>query len=223
MKNLKIDQLIANNEEWIQEKLKEDKNYFEKLSAGQTPRYLMISCSDSRVPLNSLLKAEPGEIFIHRNIANQVNLNDMNLLSVLEFSIEYLLIKHIIIVGHYNCGGVTASIDELDQGLIENWVAPIKDIYQKNDFELSKFDDKKQKADKLSEINAVEQAKNILKTPVYQRALRNKQFPMVHAWIFNMYNGKIIKLDLNEAQLIKDGVLPDFYLEHIETNKAYYE
>jgi len=223
MKYLKIDELIHNNEQWINEKLKDDKDYFKKLSAGQSPRYLMISCSDSRVPLNSLLKAEPGEIFIHRNIANQVNQNDINLLSVLEFSLEHLFIRHIIIVGHYGCGGVSASIDNLDQGLIENWVAPIKDIFMKNSSELNSLKDKKELTDKLAELNAVEQAKNIIKTPVYQRALRKRKFPIVHAWIFDIYTGKIIKKDINEDKLIKDGILPDFYLEHIETNKTYYE
>jgi carbonic anhydrase len=223
MKYLKIDELIRNNEEWINEKLKEDEQYFEKLAAGQSPRYLMISCSDSRVPLNSLLKAEPGEIFIHRNIANQVNLNDMNLLSVLEFSIEHLFIRHIIIVGHYNCGGVGASIDKLDQGLIENWVSPIKDIYVKNTNMFKGMNDQKKVTDKLSELNTIEQAMNLIKTPVYQRALKNKKFPMIHAWIFDIYSGKIIKLDLNKKQLIKDGILPDYYLEHIETNQTYYE
>lgn len=220
---MKIKDLLKNNENWIQEKLQNDKNYFTDLAKGQSPKYLMIGCSDSRVPLNALLKAEPGEIFIHRNIANQVNLNDINLLSVLEYSIEHLFIRHIIIVGHYSCGGVTASIDDLDQGLIENWVAPIQDIFNKNSNELDKIKDKQQKVDRLSEINALEQAKNIIKTPVYQRALRNKKFPMIHSWMFDIYTGKIIQLDLNETKLIEDGLLPDYYLNHIETNKTYYE
>jgi len=223
MKNLKINELIKNNDLWIKEKLKKDKNYFSKLSKGQSPRYLMISCSDSRVPLNSLLKAEPGEIFIHRNIANQVNLTDINLLSVLEYSIVHLSIKHIIVVGHYSCGGIAAAVDGVDQGLVENWINPINDLVKKNSKELSEIFDHSKKMDRLSEINTIEQAKNIIKTPVYQRALKNKKFPMIHAWIFDIYTGKIIKQDLNIEKLTEDGLLPEYYLKHIETNKTYYE
>ena len=223
MKNLKINELIENNEIWIEEKLKSDKNYFTKLSKGQSPRYLMISCSDSRVPLNSLLRADPGEIFIHRNIANQVNITDINFLSVLEYSIEYLFIKHIIVVGHYNCGGIAAAVDGVDQGLVENWISPVNELYNKNLSELSEIDDTHKRMDRLAEINASEQALNIIKTPVYQRALKNKKFPMIHAWIFDIYTGKIIKQDLNKSKLVEDGLLPDYYLTHIETNKTYYE
>lgn len=223
MKYLKINELIANNELWINEKLKTDKDYFSKLSKDQTPAYLMISCSDSRVPLNSLLKAEPGEIFIHRNIANQVSLTDINFLSVLEYSVEHLLIKHIIVVGHYSCGGIAAAVDGVDQGLVENWISPVNDLYNKNISELSQIKDARKKLDRLSEINAIEQAKNIIKTPVYQRALKKRVFPMIHAWIFDIYTGKIIKLNLNIADLIEAGLLPEYYLNHIETNKTYYE
>ena len=223
MKYLKINELIENNDLWIKEKLQEDKDYFIKLSEDQTPRYLMISCSDSRVPLNSLVKAEPGEIFIHRNIANQVNITDINFLSVLEYSIEYLFIKHIIVVGHYSCGGIAAAVDGVDQGLVENWISPVNDLYNKNIVELSQINDAQKRLDRLSEINAIEQAKNIIKTPVYQRSLKNKKFPMIHAWIFDIYTGKIIKQDLKKEQLIRDGLLPDYYLTHIETNKTYYE
>ncbi len=223
MKYLKINELIANNEVWIKEKLKTDKDYFSKLSKEQTPNYLMISCSDSRVPLNSLLKAEPGEIFIHRNIANQVSLTDINFLSVLEYSVEHLLIKHIIVVGHYSCGGIAAAVDGVDQGLVENWISPVNDLYNKNIVELSEIKDSQKRLDRLAEINAVEQAKNIIKTPVYQRALKKRKFPMIHAWIFDIYTGKIIKLDINITKLIEDRLLPDYYLTHIETNKTYYE
>jgi len=223
MKSLKINDLIENNELWIKEKLEHDKDYFSKLAKDQTPSYLMISCSDSRVPLNSLLKAEPGEIFIHRNIANQVNITDINFLSVLEYSIEFLFIKHIIVVGHYNCGGIAAAVDGVDQGLVENWITPVNDLYKKNIIELTAIEDTHKRMDRLAEINAREQALNIIKTPVYQRALKKHRFPMIHAWIFDIYTGKIIKQDLNKAKLIEDGLLPDYYLAHIETNKTYYE
>lgn len=223
MNYLKIDELIKNNDVWIEEKLQEDKDYFLKLSKGQSPRYLMVSCSDSRVPLTSLLKAEPGEIFIHRNIANQVSLTDINFLSVLEYSIEYLFIRHIIIIGHYRCGGIEAAVDGVDQGLVENWISPVSDIFNKHKEELYKIKDGQKRLDRLSEINVIEQAKNVIKTPVYQRALKNKKFPMIHAWIFDIYTGKMIKQNLQEDILIEEGLLPDFYLSHLKTNKKYYE
>jgi len=220
---MKVKDLIENNELWIKEKLSGDPDYFIKLSKDQTPKYLMVSCSDSRVPLNYLLKAGAGEIFIHRNIANQVNLTDLNFLSALEYSIEFLLIRHIIVVGHYRCGGVAAAVDGVDQGLVENWVAPVHDIYKKNLKILSAIDDQQAKMDRLSELNTIQQAINIIKTPVYQRALKRNQFPKIHAWVFDIYTGRIKNLDLNYLDLINEGLLPDSYIKHLDTNKIYYE
>lgn len=206
-------ELLKNNEDWIKEKLELDTDYFKKLAAGQSPKYLMIGCSDSRVPLSSLLKAEPGEIFVHRNIANQVSLRDMNFLSVLEFSVIHLRAEHIIITGHYGCGGVAAAVDGIDQGLIENWTAPVKDLYTSHKAQLDKIPEKQDALDKLSEINAIEQAKNIFKTPVMARAFKNKEFPQVHAWIFNIYSGSIKELGLPLQEWKQEGLLPDFYPE----------
>lgn len=216
MTGLKINELIENNELWIKEKLKNDDNYFTKLSKGQNPRYLMISCSDSRVPLNSMLKAEPGEIFIHRNIANQINMTDINFLSVLEYSIEHLFIKHIIVVGHYSCGGIAAAVDSVDQGLVENWITPVNDIYNKNIDELSEIKDIQKRMDRLAEINVLEQAKNLIKIPIYQRALKRKKYPMLHAWIFDIYTGKIIQQKINFKEFIEKGLLPNDYVSHFE-------
>jgi len=216
MTGLKINELIENNELWIKEKLKNDDNYFTKLSKGQNPRYLMISCSDSRVPLNSMLKAEPGEIFIHRNIANQINMTDINFLSVLEYSIEHLFIKHIIVVGHYSCGGIAAAVDGVDQGLVENWITPVNDIYNKNIDELSEIKDIQKRMDRLAEINVLEQAKNLIKIPIYQRALKRKKYPMLHAWIFDIYTGKIIQQKINFKEFIEKGLLPNDYVSHFE-------
>lgn len=218
MTGLRIDELIKNNEDWINEKLKNDENYFTKLSKGQNPRYLMISCSDSRVPLNSMLKAEPGEIFIHRNIANQINMTDINFLSVLEYSIEHLFIKHIIVVGHYSCGGIAAAVDGVDQGLVENWITPVNDIYNNNIEELSKITDMQKRMDRLAELNVLEQAKNLIKIPIYQRALKNKNYPMLHAWIFDIYTGKIIQKKLQFDEFIKKGLLPEDYVSYYEEN-----
>ncbi len=211
MRNLSFEKLLNNNQKWITEKLKENPDYFKKLSKGQSPKFLMIGCSDSRVPVTSLIKAEPGEIFIHRNIANQVNLTDINMLSVLEYSVEHLFIKHIIVVGHYNCGGVAAAVDGINQGLIENWVSPVNELYHKHSAELSLIKDNSKMCDRLSEINVVAQAHNIIKTPVMQRAFKSGKFPKIHAWIFDIYTGKLIQKDINENELIKEGLLPRNY------------
>ncbi len=216
MKNLNFQKLLENNHQWIQEKLNEDSNYFEKLSKGQSPRYLMIGCSDSRVPITSLIKAEPGEVFIHRNIANQVNLNDINLLSVLEYSVEHLQIKHIVVIGHYNCGGITAAVDGVNQGLIENWVSPVNELFYKHSEELSEIKNKSDMCDRLSEINVIAQAHNIIKTPILQRAFKSGKYPKIHAWIFDIYSGKIIQQNINEEQLIKKGLLPKNYFSYFE-------
>ncbi len=213
MKYLNFNKLLDNNNNWIQEKLKEDSDYFKKLSGPQSPRYLMIGCSDSRVPITSLVKAEPGEIFIHRNIANQVNLNDINLLSVLEYSVEHLQIKHIVVIGHYNCGGIAAAVDGVNQGLIENWVSPVNELYYKHKEDLSLIKDKNMMCDRLSEINVLAQAQNIIKTPILQRAFKSGHFPKIHAWIFDIYTGKIIQKDIKENELIEKGLLPDNYFD----------
>ncbi|RLD47886.1 MAG: carbonic anhydrase [Bacteroidetes bacterium] len=217
MKNLNFQKLLENNHLWIQEKLNEDSDYFEKLSKGQSPRYLMIGCSDSRVPITSLIKAEAGEVFIHRNIANQVNLNDINLLSVLEYSVEHLHIKHIVVIGHYNCGGIAAAVDGVNQGLIENWVSPVNELYYKHKEELSLIEDNHTMCDRLSEINVIEQAINIIKTPILKRAFKSGEFPKIHAWIFDIYTGKIVQQDLKENSLIENGLLPKNYFEIVNS------
>ncbi len=210
MEHIQYDELFENNKKWVKEKLNSDPQYFETLSKGQCPKYLIIGCSDSRLPLTSLLKANPGDIFIHRNIGNLVGITDINLLSVLEYSIEHLNIEHIIVAGHYSCGGVEAAVDGVDQGLIENWVSPIKDLYVENKKELDCMTNKDMK-DKLSEISAIAQVKNIFKTPVMKRALKSESYPEIHAWIFNIYNGKILELPLPLKEWKEIGLIPEFY------------
>jgi len=211
MKGLNYNELIDNNLKWIDEKLSNDKDYFKKLSRGQSPKYLMIGCSDSRIPLSTMLKAEPGEIFIHRNIANQISATDMNLLSVLEYSVDYLNVKHIIITGHYHCGGVAAAIDGIDQGLVENWISPIKNLYSDNYEELSKIKNRDKMADRLSEINVLYQVENLLKIPTIQRAFKRGQELKVYPWIFNIYNGKFIEMPMPIEKWKKEGLLPENY------------
>lgn len=206
-----FEELFRNNREWIQEKLKIDEHYFEKLAEGQHPEYLMIGCSDSRVPMSSLTRSEPGKVFLHRNIANQINLTDINFLSVLEYSVEHLHVKHIIVLGHYRCGGLAAAVDGVDQGLIENWVSPIHDMYKAHKPELDEITDKNDAMDRLSEINVIEQAKNLFKTPVIARAFKREMFPRIHGWIFDIYTGEIKPIELPVDEWKKQGLVPEFY------------
>lgn len=208
MRNKFYKNLFENNSKWIAQKKAQDELYFEKLSQGQSPKYLMIGCSDSRVPISTMFNAEPGEIFIHRNIANQVGITDMNLLSVLEYSVEHLHIEHIVVIGHYRCGGVAAAVDGVNQGLIENWVAPIKELYIKHKHKIDTIDNKQHALDKLSEINVVAQVKNILKTSIMQRAFKRDKYPQVHALIFDIYSGEINELKLPFEEWISAGLLP---------------
>lgn len=204
-------ELFNNNKLWINEKTDKDINYFKKLAEGQDPRFLMIGCSDSRVPLSSMFNAEPGEIFIHRNIANQVSITDINLLSVLEYSVKVLKVERIFIVGHYRCGGVAAAVDNRNDGLIENWVAPIKDLYNQNKNELNLAPNTQQALDKLSEINAVEQVKNIFKTSIMHKAFNMGEYPHVHALIFDIYTGEIRELPLPIDDWKTNGLIPVEY------------
>lgn len=213
MNNKIFKQLFVNNEVWRNEKISKDKEYFKKLSIDQSPKYLMIGCSDSRVPLSSMFKAEPGEIFIHRNIANQVNITDINFLSVLEYSVDYLHIEDIIVTGHYKCGGVSAAMDDVNHGLIENWVSSIRNLYDSNIKELSLIKDKQNRADRLSEMNTILQVENLLKIPIMQRAFENKKNIKVHALIFNIYKGEFIEMKLPIEKWKECGLLPEHYSE----------
>ncbi|MDQ1297218.1 MAG: carbonic anhydrase, partial [Bacteroidota bacterium] len=161
--------LLNNNKLWAAEKLKTDPAYFEELAEPQKPKFLFIGCSDSRVPLTSILQSEPGDLFVHNNIANQVNLTDINLLSIIEYAVEILNIEHIIVLGHYKCGGVKAAVEGLDEeDIVENWVSQISDIYHYHKKELEAINDTGKMYDRISEMNVVAQIKNLLRTPIIQ-------------------------------------------------------
>ncbi len=195
-----FNEFLKYNADWAEKKLSEDREYFKRLSAGQNPEILMIGCSDSRVSLEKILGVELGELFIHRNIANQVNIIDINFLSVLEYAINHLKIKHIVIMGHYDCGGVKAAVNGDNHSLTENWVMPVRELYLQHSQELKAIADKSRCLDRLAEINAIKQAENIFKTSVMQRAVEEKRAPQVHAWIFDIYTGKIKELELEHLQ-----------------------
>jgi carbonic anhydrase len=204
--------LLKNNRIWASEKLKMDPEYFEDLAKPQKPKFLFIGCSDSRVPLTSITESEPGDMFVHRNIANQVSLTDLNLLSIIEYSVEILDIEHIIVLGHYKCGGVKAAVDGLtEQDIVENWVSQISDLYHFHKKELEAISDKAKMYDRLSEMNVIAQLKNLLRTPIIQRAFRKKKTMVFHGWVFDIYTGLIKDLPLPLEEWKEYDLLPDDY------------
>ena len=183
--------LLLNNKAWASARLEVDEHYFDDLSKGQSPLFLWIGCADSRVPAEEITHADPGEIFVHRNVANMVVHTDMNLLSVLQYAVEVLKIKHIIICGHYNCGGVKAAMTNKDFGLINKWLRNIKEVYEKHYDELHKIKDEQSRFNALVELNDKEQIQNLAKTTIVQKAWKSSQLPHLHGWVFDIHKGEI--------------------------------
>jgi len=183
--------LLANNLKWREEQLKKDPNYFKDLAAGQSPEYLWIGCSDSRVPANEVTGTKPGELFVHRNIANMVVHTDMNLLSVLSYAVETLKVKHIIVCGHYGCGGVKAAMGNKSLGLIDNWLRHIKDVYRIHFHELDAIKDEEKRFQRFVELNVIEQVNDLGKTSIVQNAWSNNQPLHIHGWVYDLENGEI--------------------------------
>ena len=188
--------LLENNKNWVANKLAIDPSYFEKLSNSQNPEYLWIGCSDSRVPANQITGTLPGDIFVHRNIANMVVHSDMNMLSVLSYAVEVLKVKHIIVCGHYGCGGVLAAMENKQFGLIDNWLRHIKDVYRYHYKELDAIEDKTQRARRFVEVNVMEQVHDLCKTSIVQNAWKNKQPLHVHGWVYDIHDGIIKDLEV---------------------------
>jgi carbonic anhydrase len=189
-------QLLENNRAWVEATLKEDPTFFERLAKGQSPEYLWIGCSDSRVPANQITGTLPGEIFVHRNIANMVVHSDMNMLSVLSYAVEVLKVKHIIVCGHYGCGGVIAAMGNKQFGLIDNWLRHIKDVYRLYHTELDLIVDPVVRARRFVEVNVQEQVYDLVKTSIVQNAWKNNQPLHVHGWVYDIQDGKIKDLDV---------------------------
>lgn len=181
--------LFLSNKAWAKEKLQEDDDYFLKLSKDQNPAYLWIGCSDSRVPANEIIGAEPGELFVHRNIANLVVHTDLNLLSVLQYAVEYLGVKHIILCGHTGCGGVKASLTQNSFDMLNKWLRNLKDIHRLHRQELDKFASEDERVNEMVKLNIVEQVNNLVKTSIVQKAWKYNQRPHIHGWLYNMETG----------------------------------
>ena len=193
--------LLENNIEWVNEVKKNDPTYFNKLASIQKPDFLWIGCSDSRVPANTITGTNPGEVFVHRNIANMVIHSDMNMLSVLSFAVDVLHVKHIIVCGHFGCGGVAAAMGNIQLGLIDNWLRHIKDVYRFHSKELEEISNETDKLNAFVKINVMEQAYNLGKTTIVQNAWKRQQSLHVHAWVYDINDGIIqdLKVDLTQA------------------------
>jgi carbonic anhydrase len=186
------EQLLTENKSWAAEILKVDPDYFKKLSELQTPEYLWIGCSDSRVPANQITGTNPGEIFVHRNVANLVINTDVNVLSVLDYAVNHLKVKHVIVCGHYGCGGIKAAITKKDfKPVLNMWLRNIKDVYRIHRSELDLIFNEEKKADRLVELNVMEQVFNLAKTSIIQRAWKQEQRPDLHGWVYGLKDGII--------------------------------
>ncbi len=185
------EKLLLKNKSWADGQIKADPEYFNRLVAQQSPEFLWIGCSDSRVPADKITGTEPGEIFVHRNLANLVVNTDINLLSVLQYAVEVLKVRHVIVCGHYGCGGVKAALGNSNNGIMDCWFREIKDVYRLHRTEIENLPSEEEKLDKLVELNVAEQVFNLAKTSVIQRAWKNEQRPHLHGWVYGLKDGII--------------------------------
>ncbi|MCA6461168.1 MAG: carbonic anhydrase [Chitinophagaceae bacterium] len=201
--------LLLENKAWAQEKIEDDPEFFSRLSQIQTPEFLWIGCSDSRVPANEITNTQPGEIFVHRNIANLVVHTDVNLLSVLEYAVNYLKVKHVIVCGHYGCGGVKAAMTNHDfKQVLNMWLRNIKDVYRLHRQELDGITEEEKRFDRLVELNVIEQVHHLAKTSIIQRAWKRDAYPHIHGWVYSLNDGLIkpvfeLNADSNIDELYK--------------------
>jgi carbonic anhydrase len=189
--------ILDNNKEWVESNLEKDPNYFKDLSTGQNPPLLWIGCSDSRVPANEITGTRAGEVFVHRNIANLVIHTDMNMLSVLDYAVNALKVKHVLVCGHYGCGGVKAAMGNESIGVIDNWIRNIKDVYRVHSEELSAIEDEDKKFNRMVELNVIEQVYNLAKTSIVQNAWNNGQELYLHGWVYGLNSGYVTDLNVN--------------------------
>ncbi len=196
-----LKKIFENNQSWIQRKLQHDPAYFEKLSEGQQPGILYIGCSDSRVSAEELMGLAPGEVFVHRNIANMVPNTDLNVMSVINYAVRYLKVQHVVVCGHYYCGGVKAAMQQADLGLLNPWLRNIRDVYRLHHEELNTIEDEEKKYKRLVELNVQEQCVNVIKTAVIQKAFKERSVK-VHGWVFDIRTGKLIDLEIDFDKIL---------------------
>jgi carbonic anhydrase len=198
-----INQIFKNNQEWYTEKLSKDADYFNKLSKGQNPEILYIGCSDSRVTAEEIMGLKPGEVFIHRNIANMVPNSDINVMSVINFAVSQLKVNHIVVCGHYYCGGVKAAMQQADYGLLNPWLRNIRDVYRLHKKELDSIKTEDGKYKRLIELNIQEQCINVIKTAEVQKAYKERPIT-VHGWVFDIHSGKLINLNIDFDRILEE-------------------
>jgi carbonic anhydrase len=189
--------ILDNNKQWVENQLQLDPNYFKDLSQGQNPPLLWIGCSDSRVPANEIIGAKPGEVFVHRNIANMVVHSDMNMLSVLDYAVNALKIKHVIVCGHYGCGGIKAAMGNNSIGIIDNWIRHIKDVYRLHHAELNAIENETDRFNRFVEVNVIEQVCDLAKTSIVQSAWKSGQELTLHGWVYGLNSGFVTDLNVN--------------------------
>lgn len=197
-----IAEIFKYNEQWISARLTKDPDYFVKLSGRQTPQYLFIGCSDSRISSEAIMFAEPGDVFIHRNIANLVPVNDLNVLSVVNYAVNHIKVKHIVVCGHYGCGGIKTALNTGDMGVLNPWLGYIRDVYRLHKKELNAIQSGEEKHDRLVELNVLEQCINLVKIHDVQRALIDKRLE-IHGWVFDMKTGKLTDLDFKTEKVAR--------------------
>lgn len=198
-----IKQIFKNNEDWIARQLETDSDYFEHLSQGQSPSILYIGCSDSRVTAEELMGVQPGEVFVHRNIANLVPNTDLSVMSVINYAVSILKVDHVVICGHYGCGGIKAAMQQSDLGILNPWLRNIRDVYRLHRKELDAIEDDNRRYERLAELNVQEQCINVIKTSEVQKAVNDRKLT-VHGWIFDIGTGKLIDLNIDFENITKD-------------------
>lgn len=197
-------EIFEHNRRWVANRTKNDSDYFVNLARDQKPEYLYIGCSDSRVPANEIMGLEPGEVFVHRNIANLVPNNDLNVGSVINYAVMHLGVKHVIVCGHYNCGGVKAAMQAKDLGLLNPWLRNIRDVYRLHREELEAISDEEARYRRLVELNVIEQCINVIKTAEVQEIYLEKGYPIVNGWVFDLANGELKDLKISFKERLKD-------------------
>ncbi len=208
---MEIQQIFKNNREWVETKLNLDADYFKNLSKGQNPDILYIGCSDSRVTAEEMMGVSPGEAFVHRNIANMVPNTDLSSMSVIDYAVVHLNVEHIIICGHYYCGGIKAAMQPQDLGILNPWLRNIRDVYRLHKTELDEITDDEVRYKRLVELNVQEQCVNVIKTAVVQKAIRENSLT-VHGWVFDMHSGKLIDLKIDFSKIL-ENVMEIYRLE----------
>ncbi|MBK7311686.1 MAG: carbonic anhydrase [Sphingobacteriaceae bacterium] len=200
---MKIEDVFENNKAWIQKKLNYNKDYFKDLAKGQNPEFLYIGCSDSRVTAEDIMGVQPGEVFVHRNIANLVNNVDLNVMSVINYSVRHLKVNHVVVCGHYYCGGVKAAMQAKDLGILNPWLRNIRDVFRIHKDELNAIKDEDARYNRLIELNVQEQCVNLIKTAAIQEAHKERGL-LVHGWVFDVQSGELIDLKINFSRILND-------------------